>query len=46
VFPKGRDADREIAEARQTWAFDCRKVPSRTDADASILIITELRRAA
>lgn len=46
IFPKGRDADREIAEARRKWTFHCRKVPSRTDGEASILIMSELQRAA
>ncbi len=43
VFPKGRDLAAEIAAAQQNWAFDCRRCPSATDAQAGIAVIRSLR---
>ena len=43
VFPKGRDAEREIMEARDAWDFDVRRHPSTTAPDATILEIVSLR---
>lgn len=43
LFLKGRDAGREIEEARSRWQFDCRREPSLTDAEASVLVIEHLR---
>lgn len=43
LFLKGRDAGREIEEARGCWRFDCRREPSLTDAEASVLVIEHLR---
>ena len=43
VFPKGRTANDEIAEARRRWDFDVEAVPSRTADDASILLVRDLR---
>ncbi|MDX2258703.1 MAG: 16S rRNA (guanine(527)-N(7))-methyltransferase RsmG [Hyphomicrobiaceae bacterium] len=40
VFPKGREAAHEIAEARRASDFEARLVPSRTDAEARIVLIT------
>ena len=45
LFPKGRRADAEIAEARQRWRFGCTRHPSRTADDAVVLEITDLTRA-
>lgn len=45
IFPKGRDANREIRDAQNHWKFDFTRVPSQTDPDASILIIRNLRNA-
>lgn len=39
LFPKGRRAADEIAEARRTWRFDLTSHPSRTDPEARILQI-------
>jgi 16S rRNA (guanine527-N7)-methyltransferase len=44
LFPKGRDADAEIAEARRLFAFDLTRTPSRTERDAAILAVTNLQR--
>ncbi|MDP9162840.1 MAG: 16S rRNA (guanine(527)-N(7))-methyltransferase RsmG [Pseudomonadota bacterium] len=46
VLPKGRNAQKELAEARMTWQGDFRLEPSLTDAAASILIATGVRRRA
>jgi 16S rRNA (guanine527-N7)-methyltransferase len=42
LFPKGRDAESELTEARESWTFDLEILPSRTDADARILRITSI----
>jgi 16S rRNA (guanine527-N7)-methyltransferase len=39
LFPKGRRAEDEIAEARRVWHFDLTSHPSRTDPEARILQI-------
>ncbi|MEN3952266.1 16S rRNA (guanine(527)-N(7))-methyltransferase RsmG [Iodidimonas sp. SYSU 1G8] len=39
LFLKGRDAAREIDEARKTWNFEVRRIPSQTDPEASIVEI-------
>jgi 16S rRNA (guanine527-N7)-methyltransferase len=44
VLPKGRSAEKELAEARATWQGDFRLVPSRTDPDAQILVAQGVRR--
>jgi 16S rRNA (guanine527-N7)-methyltransferase len=44
LFLKGRDAGREIEEAKRRWQFDCRREPSLTEAEASVLVIEHLRR--
>jgi 16S rRNA (guanine527-N7)-methyltransferase len=43
VLPKGRSADSELAEARLSWHYDVRAEPSCTDANASILLLTNVR---
>lgn len=45
IFPKGRRAEEEIAEARKLWHFDLATHPSVTDPEARILIIERLERA-
>lgn len=45
VFPKGKDVDREVREAKERWQFNCRRIPSVTDAEASIIVIDGLKRA-
>jgi 16S rRNA (guanine527-N7)-methyltransferase len=44
LFPKGRDADREIDEATHSWRFDLVKHPSRVGEGGVILEIRNLRR--
>lgn len=45
IFPKGRRAEEEIAQARENWTFDLQETPSITDAEARILTIRNIRRA-
>lgn len=42
LFPKGRDVEAELTEARKSWKFDAEILPSRTDSDARILRITSI----
>ncbi|RDI62240.1 16S rRNA (guanine(527)-N(7))-methyltransferase RsmG [Microvirga subterranea] len=42
LFPKGRDAEIELTEARKSWTFDIEILPSRTDSEARILRITSI----
>jgi 16S rRNA (guanine527-N7)-methyltransferase len=42
IFMKGRDADREIEEASQSWRFDTRTQLSVTDTQAKIVVIRQL----
>ncbi len=44
LLPKGRQAQDELAEARQCWQFDSQAFPSVTEADAIILLLQEIRR--
>ncbi len=46
VFLKGRDADREIALAKRSWAFDCQMHDSITDPEARIVVVRNLARKA
>ena len=43
IFPKGRGAESEIAEARAAWAFDAETVPSLTDEAARIVLVRRPR---
>jgi 16S rRNA (guanine527-N7)-methyltransferase len=45
LFPKGRGAEAEIAEARKVWRFRCTAIPSRSDAEGRILRVEGLARA-
>jgi 16S rRNA (guanine527-N7)-methyltransferase len=45
LFPKGRGAEAEIAEARRVWRFTCNAIPSLSDPDGRILKIEGLARA-
>ena len=40
---KGRDAEHEVDEARADWQFEASLVPSVTDADARIAVISTLQ---
>jgi 16S rRNA (guanine527-N7)-methyltransferase len=42
LFPKGRDAETELTEARKRWTFAADILPSRTDSEARILRITSI----
>lgn len=43
ALPKGRSAERELAEARQAWQGSFRVEPSVTDAESFIVVGTEVR---
>ena len=43
LFPKGRDYEAELTEARRSWRFTCDILPSRTDPDGRILRISDLQ---
>lgn len=42
VLPKGKRAKSELAEARRSWQCDVREVPSLTDPEAIILVLTNV----
>ena len=42
LFPKGRDAEIELTEARKKWTFEAEILPSLTDPEARILRITSI----
>ena len=44
LFPKGRSADKELMQARQSWSITLKEITSRTQADGRILKITKLHR--
>lgn len=44
LFPKGRDAAKEIEGAQGNWAFRCETFPSVTDPFAQILRVSALRK--
>jgi len=44
LFPKGRQHEMELTEARKSWHMKVIQVPSRTDAEGSILRISEVNR--
>jgi 16S rRNA (guanine527-N7)-methyltransferase len=43
ALPKGRGAERELAEARKAWQGNFRVEPSVTDAESYIVVGTEVR---
>ena len=43
LFPKGREVQAELREARRHWAFESTCVPSLTDADGQIVQVRALR---
>lgn len=45
LFPKGRDADKEVEAARMRFAFALERSPSRTDPGAAIFAVRHLERA-
>jgi 16S rRNA (guanine527-N7)-methyltransferase len=44
LFPKGRKADEEIADARKAWTFELRAHPSATEPGGKVLEIRALER--
>lgn len=44
VLLKGASAQEEINQALEHWSFDCETYPSKTDADAVILNIGNIKR--
>jgi 16S rRNA (guanine527-N7)-methyltransferase len=44
LFPKGREAGQEVADAQKIWSMDVVTHPSRTDPRGVILCLTRLRR--
>ena len=42
LFPKGREAEVEVEEARKRFDFDSQLVPSLTDAEARIVLVQNL----
>ena len=44
ILPKGKNAQKELDEARRTWQGEFRLEPSLTDPQASILLATGVRR--
>ncbi|WP_240790103.1 16S rRNA (guanine(527)-N(7))-methyltransferase RsmG [Roseomonas sp. HF4] len=45
IFPKGRTAEQELTAAAAHWHFDTERFASRTDPEATILRLSEIRRA-
>jgi len=45
LFPKGRLAEQELTSAAARWHFTTERFPSRTDPEATILRLSEIRRA-
>lgn len=43
IFLKGRNAAREIAEAREAWSFALEIHPSQTEEKASVLVVRAIR---
>ncbi len=43
LFPKGRTAEAELAEATRAWTFGVERFGSRTDPDATILRLSEIQ---
>lgn len=45
IFPKGRNHDQEMAQARQSWTFACTAEPSILDPESKILLISDIQAA-
>jgi 16S rRNA (guanine527-N7)-methyltransferase len=45
IFPKGRAAEQELTAASAHWHFVIERFASRTDPEATILRLSEIRRA-
>jgi 16S rRNA G527 N7-methylase RsmG len=44
IFPKGRTAEEELTAARRRWTVRAERFASRTDPDATIFRLSEIRR--
>jgi 16S rRNA (guanine527-N7)-methyltransferase len=44
VLPKGKDLNKELQDIEKTWQSDSLEVPSLTDPQGRILVMTNLRR--
>lgn len=44
LFPKGKEAGQEVANAQRSWSMDVATIASRTDPRGVILCLTRLRR--
>lgn len=44
LFPKGRNAEAELTQARRDWHIEVDRIPSQTDPEAVILRIKEFSR--
>jgi 16S rRNA (guanine527-N7)-methyltransferase len=42
IFPKGREIKEELAEAEKLWTLNYALVPSRTDPEARLVVVTGL----
>lgn len=45
LFPKGRDTQRELTEARKGWTLDVDLAPSLSDPEGQIVMVRAARRA-
>jgi 16S rRNA G527 N7-methylase RsmG len=45
ILPKGRNAEQELTAAAAHWHFTIERFESRTDPEATILRLSEIRRA-
>jgi 16S rRNA (guanine527-N7)-methyltransferase len=45
ILPKGRNAEQELTAAAAHWHFNTERFESRTDPEATILRLSEIRRA-
>lgn len=44
IFPKGAQADRELAEAAVLWRFEAHVLQSQTDPEGRLMILKSIRR--
>lgn len=45
LFPKGQQAEDEVADAARIWTLSVERIPSRTDANGAILRVSGIARA-
>lgn len=44
IFPKGQNAEEELASARQSWSFECEQYQSLTSTQSSLLRFQRIKR--